>query len=357
MICEGKAIIFVEDGVFYNQKMKFCRDLDMLIFSQISEKEYIDYLDALAATGIRGIRAKLEANYDVSLNDKNKRAVKLIKKNLKQNEIEAKVFNRDASSLMKERHFTHVDVDPFGSPSEFIDAACFSATRYLSITATDTAALCGSATASGLRKYSAYAEKTEYYAEIGLRMLVGKVAREATKYDKGIEVLISWAKEHYYRIHVKLKRSPSHARKMYGKIGYLFHCFNCGAREWVLMDGECISACRCGTSYTMIGPLWLGELCLKDFVFELIKDAKENQSKLDLLNKIYEELEIPFHYDLHFISKAMNVSPPSMDVLIKELQELGYEISRTHYSGTSFKTNAGIEEIKRIVRARGVGTQ
>lgn len=352
IVKEGKAEVFVEDGVFYNPRMKFCRNMDMLVFSRISEKDDVIYLDALAATGIRGIRAVLEAGYTVFFNDKNGKAAELIKKNLQHNGIEAEVFNRDASALMRERHFKHVDIDPFGSPSEFVDAACLSATRYLSVTATDTAALCGSASTSGLRKYSAYAERTEYYPEIGLRMLAGKIAREATKYDKGIEVLVSWAKEHYYRIHVRFKRSPSYAGKMYSKIGYLFHCWKCGRREWIPMNtGECLSKCQCGANYTMMGPLWLGELHNKDFVAGIIEKAGDERSKeLDLLKRISDELEIPFHYDLHHISRAINASPPSMDTLIEEMRNLGYSISRTRYSGTSFKTDADIEEIKEIIR-------
>jgi tRNA (guanine26-N2/guanine27-N2)-dimethyltransferase len=350
IVKEGKAEIVVEDGVFYNPRMKFCRNMDMLVFSRISKDEEVVYLDALAATGIRGIRAALEAEYTVFFNDKNRKAVELIKKNLQHNGIEAEVFNRDASALMREHHFKHVDIDPFGSPSEFIDAACFSSTKYLSVTATDTAALCGSASTSGLRKYSAYAEKTEYYPEIGLRMLAGKIAREATKYDKGIEVLVSWAKEHYYRIHIRFRRSPSYAGKMYSKLGYLYHCWKCGRREWISMKGECKSNCQCGSCYTMMGPLWLGELHNRGFVAGIIKAGDERSKEIDLLRRINEELEIPFHYDLHHISKAINASPPSMDALIEEMQKHGYAISRTRYSGTSFKTDASIDETKEIIQ-------
>ena len=186
MITEGFAKINIE-GVFYNPKMRFCRDLDMLVFRSLNSHEY---LDALAASGVRGIRAALEAEYQPIFNDWDRNAVETIKRNLKLNNIDAEVHNRDATILMRERKFYHIDLDPFGSPSEFIDSACFSTLKYLSITATDTAALCGSATLSGLRKYSSFAKKTEYYPEVGVRMLIGKVAREITKYDKSIEVIV-----------------------------------------------------------------------------------------------------------------------------------------------------------------------
>jgi len=339
-IREGEAEILVDDRVFYNPKMKFCRDIDMLIFSNLKSR---DYLDALSATGVRGIRAKLEAGYETIFNDKNWRAYNLIKKNLELNGVEAEVLRMDASSLMRQRFFGHVDIDPFGSPAEFIGSACFSAQRYLSITATDTAALCGSAKISGLRKYSAFAIKIDCYPEIGLRMLIGKIARVATKYDKGVEVLISWAKEHYYRVHLEVRKSVSFAGKIYGKIGYLFYCPECSRREWTSMLDAKTELCMCGNTRTILGPLWLGELDNKDFTASLMKKADGEGFKL--LQSILDELEIPFHYDIHIISKIANASPPKIEKLKDEIEKRGHSFSRTRFSGTGFKTDADIEEI------------
>jgi tRNA (guanine26-N2/guanine27-N2)-dimethyltransferase len=360
IITEGKAKIKLNKDVFYNPKMTFCRHLDVLVFKSIAsmENKEVTILDALSATGVRGIRACLEANYRPFFNDKNAKAVELIKENLKLNEIEAEVFNRDAVALMREKKFVHIDLDPFGSPAEFIDTACFSAIKYLSVTATDTAALCGSATVAGLRKYSAYAEKTEYYPELGLRMLIGKIIREATKYDKSIEVLASWAKEHYYRVHVRFRRSVALAGKVYEKVGYLFHCFKCGYREWVPMDGLAVRDCRCGGRFVMMGPLWLGELHDKNFVRTMIEkvDEMEVQDKTktklaEYLKRIYEEIEVPFGYDIHNLSRMLKASPPPVNTVIEELRSLGFKASRVHYLGTGFKTNADVEEIKKIVLA------
>lgn len=347
MIREGKAEILVGD-VFYNPKMEFCRDMDMLIFSQLPSREY---LDALAATGIRGIRAALECGFDVTFNDKNWDAQRVIKKNLEHNGISGEVVGMNAPTLMTQRYFQHVDLDPFGSPSEFIDSACNSATRYLSVTATDTAALCGSSRVSGLRKYSAFALKTEYYPEVGLRMLIGKVAREATKYDKGIEVVISWAREHYYRVHLKIKRSVSFAGKLFNQIGYLFHCWNCGRRTWTSMKDAETLLCECGNPYTIMGPLWLGELHNRKFVSSLVNKVDEESERGKLLQKIEGEPETPFHYDLHLVSKAAVTSPPKIRDLKEMMEEAGFRFSTTRFSGTSFKTDADIEEIIKILRS------
>ena len=357
IVQEGKAKIRVDKGVFYNPKMTFCRHLDVLVFKVISSEESkeVIILDALAATGVRGIRACLEAGYKPVFNDRDIKAVEIIKENLKLNEIDAQVFNKDAVALMRESRYVHIDLDPFGSPAEFIDAACFSALKYLSVTATDTAALCGSATIAGLRKYGAYAVKTEYYPELGLRMLIGKIVREATKYDKSVEVLASWAKEHYYRVHIKFKRSVALAGKIYEKMGYLFHCFKCGNRQWVPMDGSIVENCKCGGKFVMMGPLWLGDLHNKEFVKKMIDKVEEmnvdDKTKIKLakyLKMIYDEVMIPFGYDIHAISRMLKISPPSVTSIIEELKKMGYEASKVHYRGTGFKTNADVEVIKKI---------
>ncbi len=359
MIVEGKAKIKLAEGVFYNPKMTFCRHLDVLAYKVISESEgKVRSLDALSATGVRGIRARLEAGFIPTFNDKNPKAVELIRENLKLNGIEAEVFNRDAVALMRENRFTHIDLDPFGSPAEFIDTACVSALKYLSVTATDTAALCGSAPVAGLRKYAIYAEKTEFYPELGLRTLIGKIVREATKYDKAIEVLVSWAKEHYYRVHLKLRRSVALAGKIYEKVGYLFYCFECGNREWVPMDGSSLERCKCGGKFKMIGPLWLGELHDKNFVTRMIERVDEMEvtdsvkEKLEkFLRSILDEIDVPFAYTTHHLAKMLKVSPPQVLRIVEELRKAGFRASRVHYSGFGFKTDANIDEVKKIVLA------
>ena len=341
LISEGKAKI-VTNGVFYNPKMKFCRDADIVVFKNIDSRMY---LDALAATGIRGIRAAIEAGFTVEFNDIDRRAVEVIKKNLELNGIEATVHNEDAAILMRRRKYDHVDLDPFGSPAEFLESACYSAGRYLSVTATDTAALCGSAPLSGLRKYSVYAVKTEYYHEIGLRVLIGKIVSTLTKYDKFAEVLISWAKEHYYRVHLRVGRSSKRAGEIYEKIGYIFHCGKCGNRfaKSVFESESC--ECDCGSRFVRIGPLWIGELHNPEFVKKLDKTGKTGK----LFERIGEELETITYYELHTLTRMLGVSPPPIQKILEKLIDEGYRASRTRFSGTSFKTDASIHEIKRII--------
>ncbi|MDI9645759.1 MAG: tRNA (guanine(10)-N(2))-dimethyltransferase [Archaeoglobales archaeon] len=345
MIFEGKAKIET-DGVFYNPRMKFCRNLDMKIYAVIDSKEY---LDALAASGVRGIRAKIEASKMSSFNDANPKAVEVIKKNLKLNEIDAEVYNEDASLLMRRKKFEHIDLDPFGSPAQFMDSACYSAKRFLSITATDTAALCGSSKSSELRKYGVYAIKTDAYWEIGLRVLIGFVCREATKYEKVALPIASWAKEHYYRVHFRIKRSTSQSAKIYEKIGFIFYCPRC-CSKLALPLGDVAERCSCGEKFSAIGPLWIGELKDVEVIKKAVKIAEPSEiQEKKFLESILNELDLPTAYSISHIAKRLRISPPSTEKLIEKLEELGYKASRTHYCGFCFKTNAEIEEIEKII--------
>ena len=55
------------------------------------------------------------------------------------------------------------------------------------------------------------------------------------------------------------------------------------------------------------------------------------------------------HYDYHKLCKSLGITAMPTDELIKALIEKGFKASRTHFTGISFKTDARMEEIKRIV--------
>ncbi|NOR47640.1 MAG: hypothetical protein GQ533_06295 [Methanosarcinaceae archaeon] len=55
---------------------------------------------------------------------------------------------------------------------------------------------------------------------------------------------------------------------------------------------------------------------------------------------------MPIFYDQHWLCKKIKFSPSPIDVLVKMLKSTGYKASRTHFSGTGFKTDVGITQIK-----------
>jgi len=344
---EGRVKINVKD-VFYNPRMRFCRDLDVLVFKSLEEKR--EFLDALAGTGIRGIRAKVEGDYEnVVFNDRDLRAVEVIRENLKLNGIEGEVYNKDANILMRERRFWHIDLDPFGTPSEFMDSASYSVKKYLSITATDTAAFCGSATESGLRKYFVFSEMTDIYHEVGLRAFIGYIARELAKYEKGLDVLVCWAREHYYRVHLRVKKSLRESKKSIKNLGYLLYCPICLNRGFIGL-GECVENCECGYRFRVYGPIWLGSIRDEEVVEKMLKYAEENVEKF--VRSLSEELDIPLAYNIHSLSKKLKINPPKMENVIESLRERGFKASRAHYSGVVVKTDAKLKDLISLLNSQ-----
>ena len=165
--------------VFYNPRMAINRDATVLFLRALPEdRRPADYLDAMGATGLRGLRVAGEAGVPVVINDRSQRALCLAAANAERLDLAVETVRSDANALLSSRRFGAVDLDPFGSPAPFTDAACRSAVRYLFVTATDTAPLCGAHLRAGMRRYFARPMNTEYHAEVGLRILLGFVARE-----------------------------------------------------------------------------------------------------------------------------------------------------------------------------------
>ncbi|MCX8172750.1 MAG: tRNA (guanine(10)-N(2))-dimethyltransferase [Archaeoglobaceae archaeon] len=342
MIVEGKAKI-VTDGIFYNPRMKFCRDLDMLVFLELKKHEI---LDAFSGTGVRGIRAMLEADCETIFNDVNPKAVDVIKKNLALNDLSAEVNCKDACILMRERNFEHVDVDPFGSPANYIESASISS-KFLSVTATDLEALCCKHSA-GLRKYSAFVFKTDTPHEIGLRVLLGYIARTSARFEKVVEPLLSWTKEHYYRIHVKFKRSTSGSSKMFRNLGYIYFCPKCLQKNTVKIGEMPEKVCGCGKPL-LLGPLWLGELKNREFVENLLKRSDGEIKRF--LSKIAEELDFPISYDIQKLCSRISRSVPATKDVVLRLRSAGFKASTTHYCGHCIRTDAEVEDIQRLLNS------
>ena len=118
------------------------------------------------------------------MNDWSPEALELIKENIKINGLEEKTLatRKSANVLLHEQKYHIVDLDPFGTPAPFLDAASASVRSMLSVTATDTAPLCGAHLKAGIRKYAAVPLNTEYHSEMGLRVLLGACARELAKH-------------------------------------------------------------------------------------------------------------------------------------------------------------------------------
>jgi len=333
-IIEGKANIIVYKGkvskklpVFYNPVMELNRTISILLLNSINKKNLQVGLP-LAASGIRGIRFLKELKKgkikSLDMNDNSKQALNLIKQNLKLNKINqknVKLHNKDANIFLLESNgFDYLDVDPFGTPNPFLDAAVKRIARdgILAVTATDTSALAGTYPKACKRKYFAKPLKNELKHEIGLRILIRKVQLIGAQYDKALMPIFSYSKEHYMRIFFKCDKGKKKVDRIIKKQDF----------------------------YEEAGPMWLGQLWDKKLVEKMYK-----KEKTDFLRIIKEESKIDAvgFYDIHVLCKKYKIKQiPKFDVLIKKIRKKGYKVSRTHFKSEGLKTNMPLQKLLRL---------
>ena len=333
---------------FYNPAMELNRDLSILVNQWFinNSKKHVHILDGLAASGIRGIRLanEIQGDFDVTINDWDEDAYALIKKNLEHCKLENTVAsNRNLNALLSENKFHYIDIDPFGSPIYFIDSAMRSVYNdgIIACTATDTATLCGVYPKVCLRRYGAQSFHCPVMHEIGLRILLGFICREAGKYDKGIEPIISYSTDHYFRVYVRLKNGITYANESAKNISFI------KSNELVFSSKNC---------ETEIGPLWLGRIQNKNVIKELrtlLFEKKLNTKNVlwKLLDLLEDEADAPpLFYTTDSVASSLKLSPPKMEKIFEKLQSEGYTVTRTHFSPTGFKTNASKKLIEEIFK-------
>ncbi|VUT28048.1 MAG: tRNA (guanine(26)-N(2))-dimethyltransferase [Candidatus Syntrophoarchaeum sp. GoM_oil] len=352
---EVKITIPEDSGVFYNPEMEITRDIDVATLSSLDLKDNFSYIDALAASGVRGLRVAKEVGIrDVTINDRSGRAFDCAFENARLEGIDAEVVRADCRRLLLERRYDIVDLDPFGSPSWILDAASFSVRRFLLVTATDTAPLCGSHR-GGMQKYDALPLNTEYHSEVGLRILLGRVARDLMRHEKAVHPVLCYAKRHFIRLILEVESGAKKTDDVLGKMGYILHCFECGFRAAVhdLLGAEPICP-RCGRHLRYTGVMYLGKTFGEDVVAKVISylensNFKRSSEEVKFLEYLSSEADIPFFYDHHVLCKRVGVTPAKIEKFLTRLRDLGFEATRVHVSGKGFKTDAPLDLIEDVL--------
>jgi len=354
--------------VFYNPAMELNRDLSILAVQEFQKEKgsRIKVADIFAGSGIRGIRYRLEIEgvECVLANDINPIAVEFIEKNSQLNNASIDITMEDANILLRKNRglFDVVDIDPFGTPSPFIESAGYSLKKnsLLCITATDTSSLCGTYKKPCIRKYNAMPLKTEYCHENGLRILAGFTSLTLAKYKKYIKVRLAYNSQHYMRLYLEIGKGASKTDKSIKKnIGFIYHCHNClfrGSEKGVLplLPRRCP---YCGNRLDFTGPLWIGEIEDENFIngmMNLLPEKKLNKKKeaLKLLKYLKDEAGMPpTFYDIHKICSKMGISAPPLKKVIESLKKKGFKATRSHCKDTSIKTNAPLGELKKSVHS------
>lgn len=375
-IVEGKVKLILPEAslkssvpsktpVFYNPAMARSRDIGVL-FVRVCEDlpgGELSVCDALAGSGVRGLRYLIETSRvgHLVLNDISREAVKLISVNVDVNGVSGRVTieNRDANSLLADyasrgERFHMVDIDPFGSPANYIGNAIMAVRGkgILAATATDTAPLSGVYPKTCLRRYGAVSVKTEFYHEVGLRILVGYIARIGLTYDLGVDNLLAYRELHYFRCYVRVEPGVRRAEKTLDNIGFIAYCSTCMYRRSIplvdatLRSSSSLAVCPlCSSNLNFIGPLWIGRLASPSLCRSMVDEVERTVvTDKNYITRLLSSLECeasmpPTYYTLDRIASRLRVKTPSFERIQDIIVGEGYRFSRTHFDPKGFKTD------------------
>lgn len=331
--------------VFFNDQMAFNRDVTVMLLKAYPRARTA--LDAMASTGSRAVRISHEARPDLSIvaNDRDPEACEYIRANAERTgSVNLEVSNDDLRCLLARRVFDYIDLDPFGTPVPFVPAVMQGLRRHgvAGITATDTAPLAGTYPKKCRRRYGAVSMRSPFGHESGVRILIGHIAREAAKEDKGLECLLSFYADHYMRTYVRVVDGGGEADRTLGNLGFIDYDPLTGERS---VSGE-------RTSPRSIGPLWLGPLHDAEVLGSM--EAGENLQARRRCAKYLEtwrqELDVPFFYDNDELASLVRTSPRRLDSVLEALGASG-RVSRTHFSPTGIRTDLPLREVLDIYGA------
>ncbi|MGB1985125.1 MAG: hypothetical protein ACPHS8_01625, partial [Candidatus Poseidoniaceae archaeon] len=166
----------------------------------------------------------------------------------------------DARMAMIQGSFQWIDVDPFGSPISFIDGALQALGRVgvLEVTATDTAALTGSSSTSGMRRYGHKGIVDLYAHDDAVRVLLGTIATRAAQLDRAIEPILALFDGHHVRVSVLVRKSKQGADRNRELMGWRIRT---EGKPYKFSVHPSPKEMEKASGPMWIGPLWNGEIC------------------------------------------------------------------------------------------------
>ena len=368
-ILEGRTKIRVPNGsisekvppkepAFFNPKASLNRDFSIIAYSSFWKNfQYPKiFLDGLSGIGARSLRVanEIDGIDEVIANDINPKALELAKESSEINSLKNFEISENETCRFfslhskKNNRGSIVDIDPFGSPSKYIDCGV-RATMHgglLSVTATDLQVLHGLFNNAAKRRYYGVPIKTKFSNEIAIRLIIGCIYLISSRLDITIQPKFVNNDMHYYRVYLKILNKPEQGDRM----GFIIYCKQCGMRKTVK---NIVNECElCKGKIETAGPLWIDRIFDKDFIATMkdeVKNLTVNKKCDIILEKCYEESDLqPTYYTLDEIASRMKSAPLKLDTAIQKLQDSGFSASRTSLNPTGFRTNCQINDILKI---------
>jgi len=350
---------------FFNPVMVLNRDLAIL-FGKTYAKEMevkLRVFEPLAGIGVRAFRLAKEipdSINEVVIADFNPVTTAIANVNNTQLELNDKVlqFKREARSLamdLAEQRFKYhyIDLDPFGSPSPFIDSMWNLLTyrSLIAVTATDMTVLCGVYPEACMRKYGGYPLNNHHTHETATRLLIAMVVQSAARFERGIVPIFSINVDHYTKVFFQVRTSRGDANDATGKIGFSYTCDSC---QQIYYTGMLDAAPVCCGSLHKAGPLWTGNL----FDREWAEKANSELATLDLpsqrrIAKLLAEArdtgEIKGFYQISEFCKNLTLPQPSFDDLFSAIEKAGYEVVRSQFTDQAIRSDISGKELQKII--------
>ncbi len=343
--------------VFYNPLMASQRSITILLLNSLEKKE-MNIADPLAGSGIRALRFMQELKSNkirhLFVNDLKETFQKTFTQNIELNNLKKStnihLSTEDASLFLLNQvhhckdiekycgYFDYIEIDPFGTPNPFLNAAIARINRHglVAVTATDTAALTGTYPKVTQRKYWAKSLKNYLMHELGLRILIRKIQLIGIQFDKALIPILAYHKDHYFRIFFISEKGKEKCDTLVKRHQYFL--FNPESLEFTT------SFYNQQNGFEFAGPLWTGNLSDKKLIQKMAKENPfpEEQKFLDLLKEEARIDQVGF-YDLHSFARKYKMDAPKMDFVLSKVHGV-----RTHFSGTGIKTKCPFNEIKKL---------
>src|SRR5713226_742405 len=369
-IVEGRTTLFVPSAsltkseppttpFFFNPAASVNRDISLAITEAVGGRTFCD---SLAGVGARGVRVahELSRRMDVTMVDFNASALRVAEKNARANSLKRCEFvGSEANTFLfsrfrRDSKFDFVDIDPFGTPVPYMQGGFGAAAdgAVVSLTATDTAVLCGVYPEVCRRRYSSLPLKNEFKHETALRILLNTCRRIAGMNDMGIEPVAVHSTRHYLRVYARARVGAAQADRSRRQEGFISSCERCGERGSSSLP--MVSCDGCGARILSAGPLWRGPL-----IDPRVITAASNVSRRSNLIGGAKALEAllgveyfpPFSYSVERISSALKVPGVSQSEAMRRLASNGYRVMKQPFEKTGFKTEATYGAVAETVSA------
>jgi tRNA (guanine26-N2/guanine27-N2)-dimethyltransferase len=193
--------------------------------------------------------------------------------------------------------------------------------------------------------------------------MLGALVSAGAKHHVGFLPLLAHRTAHYLRAYALARRRVAAVDTAIRQLGFLYHCFNCLHRGFVVRVNEVPDKCEnCGKPNSYAGPLWTGPLFDSEFVQALTIEALVRQRKdLGELSQLAsgmtaESRAPPLYFVVDTVCDKYGLPMPRGTLVAKVLNERGYLAVPSHFRPNAIRTNCPLSVFVKTVRELAPGS-